>query len=111
MAHSAEFTGFRQGDEFGQANLNNITITLKRSPCFGTCPYYSLNIFGNGTVLYNGYKFVNITGPRISNISENIVSELVREFHDINYFSLEDNYTKIIATDQSTVTILDSLSD
>jgi hypothetical protein len=98
MANSAEFVGF------GQGNLDNIIITLERGLCFGTCPYYSLNIFENGTVVYNGYKFVNVTGQQISKISEEEIGELVREFYNINYFSLKDNYTEIVSTDQPAVT-------
>lgn len=81
-----------------------ITITLERSPCYGTCPYYSLKIFGNGTVSYNGYEFVKVTGHKISNISQEKVQKLIEEFYKINYFSLNDTYTKMMATDMPWVT-------
>jgi hypothetical protein len=85
-------------------NFSNITIGIERNMCLGTCPVYSLEIFGNGTVVYIGERFVNVTGKQISNISKDKVKELVEEFYNIDYFSLNDTYDKIVKTDQPTVT-------
>jgi hypothetical protein len=84
-------------------DINNITIRLQRNMCLGTCPVYSLEIFGNGTVVYNGERFVNVTGQQISNIPQEKVRKLVEEFYKINYFSFKDAYNEIVITDQPTV--------
>ena len=84
-------------------NVTNVTIGMERNMCMGTCPVYSLEIFGNGTVIYYGDRFVNVTGKQISNISEDKVKELIGEFYKIHYFSLNDTYDKVIKTDQPTV--------
>lgn len=84
--------------------INDVTITLERNMCMGTCPVYSLEIFGNGTVVYDGNRFVNVTGQQISNISQDRVRDLVEEFYKINYFSLNDKYDQVVITDQRTVT-------
>jgi hypothetical protein len=83
--------------------LTNLTIKMERGMCMGACPVYSLDIFGNGTVVYNGERFVNVTGKQVSSISNDKVKELVKEFYDIDYFSLNDTYDKVIKTDQPTV--------
>jgi hypothetical protein len=85
-------------------DFSNITIGIERNMCLGTCPVYSLEIFGNATVVYIGERFVNVTGKQISNISKEKVKELVEEFYNIDYFSLNDTYDKIVKTDQPTVT-------
>jgi Domain of unknown function (DUF6438) len=85
-------------------DFSNITIGIERNMCLGACPVYSLEIFGNGTVVYIGERFVNVTGTQISNISKDKVKELVEEFYNIDYFSLNDTYDKIVKTDQPTVT-------
>jgi Domain of unknown function (DUF6438) len=82
---------------------NNVAITLERNACFGICPIYSLKVFGNGTVVYKGERFVNITGQKISTIPHQKVRELLEEFYKINYFGLNDTYNKIVKTDQPTV--------
>jgi hypothetical protein len=84
-------------------DINNITIRLQRNMCHGTCPVYSLEIFGNGTVVYNGERFVNVTGQQTSNIPQEKVRKLVEEFYKINYFSFKDAYNEIVITDQPTV--------
>jgi Domain of unknown function (DUF6438) len=84
-------------------SLSNVTIGMERNVCMGTCPVYSLEIFGNGTLVYNGERFVNVTGKQISSISEDKVKELVEEFYNINYFSLNDTFDRIVKTDQPTV--------
>jgi hypothetical protein len=99
-----ELSGPGQGDQSGPENVDNVTITLERTTCLGTCPYYSLKIFGNGTVVYNGYKFVNVTGQQISKISEEEIGELIRAFYSTDYFSLDNNYTEIVSTDHLTAT-------
>ncbi len=86
-------------------NDTNITIKLERNMCKGTCPYYSLIIYDNGTVIYNGKEFVNIRGHQVSGIPQERVGKLVEEFYKANYFSLDDSYDKIIITDQPTVTL------
>jgi hypothetical protein len=84
-------------------DLSNVTIGMERNMCMGTCPVYSLEIFGNGTVVYNGERFVNVTGKQISSIPEDEVKEVVEQFYNINYFSLNDTFDKVVKTDQPTV--------
>jgi len=65
---------------------------MERHPCFGSCPVYSLTIYGNGTVNYEGFDFVNPMGKKTIQISPDTVSELVDRFYEIDYFSLNDRY-------------------
>jgi len=71
-------------------DIHNVVITLTRGPCFGICPVYNVTIYGNGTVVYEGLTNVNSTGMRVSNISEYLVRQLLSEFRNIDYFSLND---------------------
>lgn len=74
-------------------DINNVMITLQRGPCMGICPVYTVTIYGNGTVLYEGLANVNMTGMRNNSISESQVRQLLSAFKTIDYFSL--NETKI----------------
>lgn len=81
--------------EFG-----DVIITLERTACFATCPIYKLTISGDGKVVYEGKKFVNIIRMRTTQISEDKIKELIDKFNRINYFSLKDSYMNgICATD------------
>lgn len=73
-------------------NLTDVEITLERTACYGPCPIYSVAIYGDGTVIYDGKQFVKIEGTRTYTIPKESVDEIVRMFYEINYFSLNDNY-------------------
>jgi hypothetical protein len=88
----------------GVGNVDGAVITMERTMCFGTCTTHSLAIYGNGTVNYEGFAFVAVTGSHTYQISKEKVEQLVREFHRINYFSLEDRYEEPVTDLPSTTT-------
>ena len=85
--------------EFG-----DVLITLERTACFGTCPVYKLSISGDGKVVYEGIRFVNITGTQTTQISQDKIKELVDEFYNIGYFALKDKYDAPITDMPTTIT-------
>jgi ankyrin repeat protein len=82
---------------------NSLRMTLARTACYGTCPAYSIEVRGDGTVIYIGKMFVLITGEHHSRISKERVQELFAKFRSANYFSLNDEYRAGI-TDNPTET-------
>lgn len=80
-----------------------VTITLERTPCFGTCPAYTVRIMSDGRVEYEGRRFVRVVGKATATIPLESVQELVRQFDRIGYFELKDKYTAMI-TDLPTTT-------
>ncbi|MDA2913447.1 ankyrin repeat domain-containing protein [Acidobacteriia bacterium AH_259_A11_L15] len=81
-------------------------ITLERTACFGTCPVYSLEIYADGTVIYEGKTFVGVTGRRRSHIPPSQVQQLVHAFLEIDYFSLKDSYRASLPDGPTTITTL-----
>lgn len=63
-------------------------ITLERSYCFGMCPVYSLTIGGDGTVTYQGTRYVNVVGTATSQIPVSDVQALVDQMMQADYFNL-----------------------
>jgi Domain of unknown function (DUF6438) len=85
-------SGFAQ-----QAISKDTLITLERTPCLGSCPYYLLTISANGTVTfepkYYNEKIEIVTGKaEKKQISEDQLKQLITEFEKIDYFSLKDDY-------------------
>lgn len=70
----------------------DLLITMRRDPCFGFCPIYSVTVYGNGTVVYEGEHHVNVKGKRVYQISDEKIMELLVEFERADYFSLKDRY-------------------
>jgi hypothetical protein len=84
-------------------------ITLERSECFGACPVYTLTIYDNGKVEYEGLRAVKHKGKAEGQITVKAVEELVREFEKIDYFNLasysvEGKHCPQLWTDFPTVT-------
>lgn len=68
-----------------------ISITLERTPCFGTCPVYRVSIAGDGAVLFEGRNHVD-SAHATSRLSADEVMALRRFFDDARFFELDDSY-------------------
>ncbi len=75
-----------------EKDLADVSITLEHLGCTGACPAFSVEIHGDGTVIYDGRNYVKVKGKREHKIPKEKVAELVREFYKANYFSLKDEY-------------------
>jgi len=87
-----------------QDSKANAVITLERTACFGSCPIYTVSILEDGTVLYNGERFVSVTGEQTSTIDPTVVAQMVKAFEDAGYFDWDTSYENMTITDMPTVT-------
>jgi TonB family protein len=71
---------------------NSVRIRLTRDACFGACPDYSVEVRGDGTVLYEGREHVALRGSHRAAIPKERVRELVEAFRAADYYSLRDEY-------------------
>lgn len=79
-----------------------IQISLSRTACFGTCPEYTVAMTGDGSVTYNGKKYVRIEGVHTWRIDPAAVRALADEMVKDGFFDLQDSYSAPI-TDNPTV--------
>jgi hypothetical protein len=82
-----------------QATTPGVAITLERGACFGTCPMYSLTIYDDGTVVYNGDRFVEATGEQTWQMDPETVTAMVDAFAEAGYFEWDAEYTDMSVTD------------
>lgn len=82
---------------------NSLRMSLERTGCLGTCPAYSVEVHGDGTVLYNGAAYVAVLGKHRGQISQQAVLDIFNAFRDSDYFSLRNSYRTGI-TDNPTFT-------
>jgi hypothetical protein len=80
------------------------SIKLERSACFGTCPVYSVTIFSDGRVQYEGKEFVKEKGARTGAISAREFSELATKVERIGFLKLQAAYRAPV-TDLPTTTV------
>jgi hypothetical protein len=89
-------------------DLEDVRISLERTPCFGFCPDYTVTVFGNGTVVYEGRNFVAVEGVQKGQITQDDVRDLVDEFYRTGFFNMRDRYEQSVTdlpSQTTTITI------
>jgi hypothetical protein len=79
------------------------SITLERTACRGNCPVYSMIVYGDGTIEYEGFLNVPVKGKRIGTISKDSVKSLLTAIEKVNVNDLQANYVKQGVTDMPSV--------
>lgn len=92
-----------------QYDLSDVVIAMRRTACFGTCPAYSVRIYGSGKVEFQGDLFVEHTGFFVDSIPQAAVNRLVHALHSKGFFTMQDRYENRRITDlPSTITAFES---
>lgn len=74
-------------------------ISLERTPCFGTCPVYTVRIHSDGKIEYSGREFSNPKGDYETFIPLNEVAALRRAIVEANFMNLENEYDNMYISD------------
>ncbi|MEZ4932349.1 MAG: DUF6438 domain-containing protein [Saprospiraceae bacterium] len=69
------------------------TIELKKDPCFGFCPVYSIKIDGKGNATYDGQKNVEKVGTWYQTLSPEETNDLFDAFENADFWQFENEYT------------------
>lgn len=67
-------------------------IELKRTPCYGFCPVYTLKIDKNGKGLFDGVENVEKIGSFSFSLSYDELVELDNAFLQIDFYQLRNIY-------------------
>jgi hypothetical protein len=73
-------------------DISTLKIRLTRSACYGVCPWYGVEINGDGAVTFCGARWVKEFGERSRTIPEANVLRLVDMFRAADFFELKDQY-------------------
>jgi hypothetical protein len=71
-------------------------MSLERTPCFGACPEYLVEVFGDGRVVYEGRRFVAVEGRQEAEIPRGDVEGLVEAFYAARFFDMRPRYSERI---------------
>ncbi|MEM6261785.1 MAG: DUF6438 domain-containing protein [Bacteroidota bacterium] len=75
----------------------------RRTPCFGTCPFFTVTVDASGKVVYTGEMHVEKIGTYTKMIPESDVKRLVYTLKEGNFFELENEYDNERITDLPSV--------
>ncbi|OLE10728.1 MAG: hypothetical protein AUG89_11420 [Acidobacteria bacterium 13_1_20CM_4_56_7] len=79
-------------------------VELSRSGCYGECPAYSVRVFEDGDVIWNGKFYVKVRGEKHSRITQETARSLLRRFVAPEFWALNNLYSSGV-TDNPTTTI------
>ena len=97
LALTAACTAYASGSsdqEFPASfDLSQVVMRLERGQCHGSCPEYSVEIHGDGSVTYEGKSSVLVEGKLDWIIPHADVVALIDELQKAGYFKLKDEYS------------------
>ena len=79
-------------------------IEMRKGPCYGRCPVYTLRIYENGIVTYTGERYTDRLGVYIKKLSQEEYFAILDSFQRINLWQYDDVYKGEIP-DAQTVSI------
>jgi hypothetical protein len=79
-------------------------VHLDRGPCFGTCPVYSVDIAGDGKVIYTGLDYVDVLGEHRYEVPREDVARLLAKLRSSDLWSTRAQYRATV-TDIPTFTL------
>ena len=82
---------------------NGPVLTFERTPCFGTCPGYVMQVYADGRVNYEGRRAVPIMGKKELKLSPATVAEMLRKAQEVNFDQFKERYSEYTSDLPSTV--------
>lgn len=82
----------RAGQLGGPTAADSLVFVLQRTPCFGHCPAYKIDVFRSGYATYNGVVNVDKIGPHEGRVEPGILRELLQRADSIGFGKLLDAY-------------------
>jgi hypothetical protein len=84
-------TNFPRGKKEGTC-----IISMEKTYCSGFCPVYSLKIYSNGNVMFNGKENFTLIGTYKTFLSRHQLKQLRDAFKQANFFALQDSYLSLL---------------
>lgn len=75
-----------------EAPLDTLRIRLERGACFEDCPVYSVELSGDGHVVYRGVDFVDVVGEHRYQVPRDAVAGLLQKLRSGDLWSMRPRY-------------------
>jgi hypothetical protein len=67
-------------------------LTFERTPCYGTCPAYSMQVYTDGRVAYEGIHSVPLMGKHALRLPASTVAAMLRQAQTAHFETFEKQY-------------------
>ena len=88
----------------GAAKADSLFFSIERTPCFGTCKAYRIEVYRSGFALYNGRNNMEKEGPHTALIDAETMDALLKQAEAAGFFGMQDTYDADV-TDLPSTTI------
>jgi hypothetical protein len=88
----AALHGDARSGEYAPRDPSSLEFKLERTECFGECPVYCVQVFGDGRVSYHGSRHVATEGEQVGQVSPAAIASLLRQCEELRFFDLHDSY-------------------
>ena len=78
-------------------------LTFERTPCFGTCPGYVMQVYADGRVAYEGRRAVPMMGKQDLRLPTATVADMLRQAKEAHFETFEKRYSRNTSDLPSTV--------
>ncbi len=92
-----------QEERFGSAT-DSLFFSLERTPCFGKCPAYTVNVYRSGFATYEGRTHAPREGRYTGRVDRVTMERLLQQAEAIGFFGLADTYDGPVTDLPSTIT-------
>lgn len=90
--------------EMNEKSMNDsVYFSMQRTPCFGTCPSYTLTILENGTATYSGGRFAPREGNYVGKVDAETMEKLWALAEEAGFFGMQDTYDSKVTDLPSTI--------
>ena len=76
-----------------------VLASLQRTACLGRCPMYTVTVLRDGTVQWEGKRFVKVVGKAAAKLTPATIAKLIDAFERADYFARKDRYVRYDVTD------------
>jgi Domain of unknown function (DUF6438) len=73
---------------------NELMVSLQRTPCFGRCPVFKIELYEDGKVVYEGRAFSTRLGTHKAVASTELMKAILQKANDIKYLTFNGKYPK-----------------
>ncbi|MFD2721733.1 DUF6438 domain-containing protein [Hymenobacter monticola] len=78
-------------------------LTYERTPCFGTCPVYTMQVYADGRVAYEGRHHVPLIGRKEFKLPAAAVADMLRQAKEAHFETFQEQYKSGVTDMPSTI--------
>lgn len=87
----------------GPTSADSLVFVLQRTPCFGHCKAYRIEVFRSGYATFNGAANVEKMGPHEGRVGMDTLRTLLDQAEEIRFFDMLDLYDADVTDLPSTI--------